>query len=86
MGLLEGKSWLAQDFYNEYLKMKVDISESIKSLDYCKLRDVLTEEVIKAREEKIAEKVARLKVILNHLKLSGVSMEDLILLSIGVDV
>jgi hypothetical protein len=85
MGLLEDKSWLAQDFYNEYLKLKVDISESIKNLEWMKSNGT-TEEGIKVREDRINEKVARLKIILNHLKLSGVSMEDLILLSIGVDV
>jgi hypothetical protein len=87
MGLLDNKSWMAQDLYNEYLELKTDIQESVKNVDYIKRVGTVSEEVIKTKEEKIQEKVARLKVVLNELKVfHKVAMEDLILLSIGIEV
>lgn len=85
MGLLEDKSWLAQDFYNEYLSLKVQIQELILTRNHFESYNKVDE--AREMQVKIDEKVTRLKFVLNVLKLEcGVPMEDLILLSIGVDV
>lgn len=88
MGLLEGKSWVAQDFYNEYLTLKTDIAESVKVLNYQKnISGTITEKGIQELESKIHEKATRLRFVLNQLKVvHGIALEDLILLSVGVDV
>lgn len=87
MGLLENKGWEAQDLYNEYLDLKQDISKRIQNLEYQVSMGNLTSDGVYFKQDIIDEKVDRLKVILNHMKvLHGISMEDLILLSIGVDV
>lgn len=88
MGLLDKKGWMAQDLYNEYLDLKTDISERVKVLEYQKnISGTITEKGIKEFEYTTNEKVARLREILNQLKVvHGVAMEDLILLSIGIDI
>lgn len=85
MGLLENKGWLAQDFYNEYLKLKVEISELIQNQKYFARHDKQKE--VQDYQNEIDEKVDRLKLVLNQLRVvHGISMENLILLSIGIDV
>lgn len=86
MSLLDNKGWQAQDLYNEYLELKTDIAERVKVLEYQKnVIGTITEKGIKELEDKNSEKVARLRIVLNELKLfHGVAMEDLILLSIGI--
>lgn len=86
MGLLKNKSWQAQDLYNEYLELKVDISEKIINLEFVKSMEVTAEEVT-TRENSINEKVMRLRTVLNQLRVEhNVQLEDLIILSLGVDV
>lgn len=87
MGLLDNKSFMAQEYYNEYLDLKTDIADRVKNLQVMKQFGTVTEEGVKLKEDKLNEKVARLRVVLNELKIvHGVAMEDLILLSIGIDV
>lgn len=74
---LEGKSWITQDYYNEYLNLKEEIFKYASLLE-CK-DDV-------SIQEKLDEKVNRMKYVLGRLKENGVAMGDLILLSLGVDV
>ncbi|WCK57183.1 hypothetical protein PP175_28765 (plasmid) [Aneurinibacillus sp. Ricciae_BoGa-3] len=75
--LLEGKGWIAQEFYNEYLRLKEEIFNLTKYVQYEKNAEL---------EAKLEEKVKRLRFVLQQLKLNGVALEDLILLSIGVEV
>ncbi|MFS0657420.1 hypothetical protein AB1L07_02180 [Niallia alba] len=88
MGLLDNKNWMAQDLYNEYLELKADIAERVKVLEYQKnISGTITEKGIKELEDKNSEKAARLRKVLNELKVvHGIAMEDLILLSIGIDI
>lgn len=73
--LLEGKGWIAQEFYNEYLELKTEISD----MTHNHLRhDQL--------EKDLATKVKRMRFVLQELQSNKVRLEDLILLSIGVDV
>jgi hypothetical protein len=74
---LKGKSWMAQEYYNEYLIMKQEISE---------LNVVLNSRFGTPQDEaKLIQEIARFKYVLSMLKEQGVDMADLILLSIGVD-
>ena len=79
------QSWKAQDFFNEYLQLKSDIILGYKDRDYY-FRMNNEEKFVQTHEE-LLEKIAKLKFVLNQLKVvHGVQMEDLILLSVGVDV
>lgn len=72
---------MAQEYYNEYLKLKEEVSYLINSRTH-----VLNQEEILNIHQKIDSKVERLRFILYQLKEThGVAMEDLILLSIGVE-
>lgn len=85
MGLLENKGWIVQDFFNEYLDLKRDIQELVQHQQHF-ARHNRTKEVNDYQVD-IDEKVKRLKFVLNELKfVHGIAMEDLILLSIGIDV
>jgi hypothetical protein len=85
MSLLVGKNWQAQDFYNEYLRLKTEIPELINSRDHFFRHNKDNE--AQEFQFSIDEKVERLKFILNQLKVvHGIAMEDLILLSIGIDI
>lgn len=85
MSLLAGKHWQAQDFYNEYLRLKTEIPELISGRDHLFRHN--KEKEVQDFQISIDEKVERLKLVLNQLKVvHGVAMEDLILLSIGVDI
>ncbi|MCY7943931.1 hypothetical protein MOC02_07405 [Bacillus inaquosorum] len=87
MGLLKNKSWQAQDLYNEYLELKVDISEKVINLEFVKSMGEVTPEEITTRENSINEKVVRLRTVLNQLRVEhNVQLEDLIILSLGVDI
>ncbi|KXJ35293.1 hypothetical protein AX282_06095 [Bacillus spizizenii] len=87
MGLLKNKSWQAQDLYNEYLELKVDISEKIINLEFVKSMGKVTAEEVTTRENSINEKVMRLRTVLNQLRVEhNVQLEDLIILSLCVDV
>jgi hypothetical protein len=86
VGLLDEKGWIAQDFYNEYLDLKVEISEMVKNIHYIQSRGLDSSEFLETRKEKLNEKVKRMRFILEQFKLNGVALEDLILLSLGVDV
>lgn len=87
MGLLKNKSWQAQDLYNEYLELKVIISEKVINLEYVKSIGEVTSEEITTRENSINEKVVRLRTVLNQLRVEhNVQLEDLIILSLGVDI
>lgn len=77
----------AQEYYKEFLELKIDIEERIKNLNYMKSVGTITEEGIQFKQDKIDEKVERFKFVLNQLKVfHEVSMEDLILLSLGIEV
>lgn len=79
------KSIVAQEFYNEYLELKQSIGELINERDY--FTRIKRTKYVSECQGKIDDKVERLKLVLNQLKVvHGVSMEDLILLSIGIDV
>ena len=80
---MEFKSWQAQEYYNEYRQLKEDIRQLVNSRDYL-FRKNMNKEVLEFQEN-IDKKVKKLKIVLQELKLSGVSMEDLLLLSIGID-
>ena len=85
MGLLDNKDWKAREFFNEYLELKRDIQELVQHQEYF-ARHNRTKEV-KDYQVDIDAKVERLKFVLNNLKvIHGIAMEDLILLSIGIDV
>jgi hypothetical protein len=72
---LEGKGWIAQEYYNEYLELK----EEIYSLTHNYLwHDEL--------EKDLNEKVKRMRFVLKQLQDNKVQLEDLILLSIGVEI
>lgn len=87
MGLLKNKSWQAQDLYNEYLELKVDISEKIINLEFVKSMGEITTEEVTTRENSINEKVMRLRTVLNQLRVEhNVQLEDLIILSLGFDI
>ncbi|MCY7947667.1 hypothetical protein P8891_11560 [Bacillus atrophaeus] len=87
MGLLKNKSWQAQDLYNEYLELKVIISEKVINLEYVKSIGEVTPEEIATRENSINEKVMRLRTVLNQLRVEhNVQLEDLIILSLGFDI
>ncbi|MEC1289450.1 hypothetical protein P9B58_04045 [Bacillus mojavensis] len=87
MGLLKNKSWQAQDLYNEYLELKVIISEKVINLEYIKSIGEVTPEEITTREKSINEKVMRLRTVLNQLRVEhNVQLEELIILSLGVDI
>ncbi|MCR4362132.1 hypothetical protein JDW21_18865 [Bacillus subtilis] len=87
MGLLKNKSWQAQDLYNEYLELKVDISEKIINLEFVKSMGEITAEEVATRENSINEKVMRLRTVLNQLRVEhNVQLEDLIILSLGFDI
>lgn len=77
MSFLQRKSWIAQEFYNEYLATKQDILELTKRLDIS--GDV-------ADEAELIDKIKYMRMVLKELKLHGVDLEDLILLSMNVDV
>ena len=83
MGLLVGKGWIAQEFYNEYLSLKMELSELTTNQEYFKRTN--REKEIQEYQIAIDEKVEKLKFVLQELKTNGVKMEDLILLSIGID-
>lgn len=85
MGLLDNKSWVAQDLYNEYLQLKTEIPHLINSRDHFFRHEKAKE--VQEFQQSIDKKVDRLKIILSQLKIEhGIKMEDLILLSIGIDV
>lgn len=78
-------SWKAQDFFNDYLQLKSDIILGYKDRDY--YFRINNEEKFAQTHEELVKKVNALKFVLNQLKVvHGVQMEDLILLSVGVDV
>ncbi|MFS0657416.1 hypothetical protein AB1L07_02160 [Niallia alba] len=77
----------AQEYFNEYLDLKVDIDERVKNLNYMKNTGKLTVDEVESRQVEINIKVERLLYVLNKLNVvHGVLFEDLILLSIGVDI
>lgn len=84
MGLLDNKGWLAQDFYNEYLSLKQEIPHLISSRDHFFRCNKAKE--VQEFQHSIDEKVSRLKFVLEQLRLEGIKMEDLILLSVGIDI
>ncbi|WP_243572772.1 hypothetical protein [Bacillus stercoris] len=87
MGLLKNKSWHAQDLYNEYLELKVEISQEVINLEFVKSMGEVTAEEVTTRKNSINEKVMRLRTVLNQLKVEhNVQLEDLIILSLGVDI
>jgi hypothetical protein len=85
MSILENKGWMAQDFYNEYLELKVKISELVKTKEHFE-RHRQPRKVIEEIEVELNEKVSRMRFVLEQFKYNGIALEDLILLSIGVDV
>ena len=85
MGLLDKKSWQAQEYYNEYLELKRDLLELVQHRNHFKPYN--KPDVLHAYQITINEKVKRLKFVLNELKVvHEIALEDLILLSIGIDV
>ncbi|RHW31869.1 hypothetical protein [Oceanobacillus profundus] len=85
MGLLQNKSWMTEELYNQYLQLKTEIPQLIKARDFYVSKQ--SDLGILDYQNSIDEKVERLKYILNQLKVvHGIAMEDLILLSIGIDV
>lgn len=64
-------SWIAQDYYNEYLELK-------EKLLFLTSR--------KSSQEEIASLAERLRCVIGELKQAGVDPADLILLSAGVEV
>jgi hypothetical protein len=82
---MEFKSWQAQDYYNEYLDLKFKISDIVTELEYCKKHEKFNY-MVEKWESELEPLVKRLKFVLQELRLHGVSMEDLILLSVGVEV
>lgn len=85
MGLLDNKSWKAKELYNEYLQLMKEIPQLVKARDFyiSKNSDIGSRDY----QNDIDENVERLKDVLNQLKIvHGIAMEDLILLSIGIDI
>lgn len=66
-----GKSWIAQEYYNEYLELK-------ENLLFASSRH--------SSQEEIASLAERLRCVIGELKRAGVDPADLILLSAGVPV
>ena len=79
---LKNKGWIAQEFYNEYLELKCDIASFTRQLEYPRL----DEDMRLYLEDQLDEKVDRMRFVLNELKSKGVNPEDLILLSLGVNI
>lgn len=75
-------NWKAQDYYNEYLELK----ESIVNLNHYLDNRHLSEEYKDSYKMLLENRIQRFKYILAMLKESGVNMEELILLSVGIDV
>jgi len=85
MAFLDGKSWIARELYIEYLQLKTDIPALINGRDHFAQRN--KSEEVEDFQKDINTKVDRLEFVLNQLKVEhGIRMEDLILLSIGIDV
>ena len=85
MSLLQGKSWIAQDLYNEYLELKVEIPRLVNARDYYKQFNKHKE--VEEFQQKIDENVQRLKLVMSDMENHhNIDMKDLILLSIGIDV
>lgn len=85
MGLLDNKSRKAKELYNEYLQLMTEIPQLVKARDFyiSKNSDIGSRDY----QNDIDENVERLKDVLNQLKIvHGIAMEDLILLSIGIDI
>lgn len=80
------KDWKAQNYYNEYMSLKVEISEMTKNFRFIESTGTVLPQEIEIRKEKINEKIERFKFILHQLKLCGVDLQDLILLSVGVEI
>ena len=78
MGFLDCKGWIAQEFYNEYLDLKQDITTLNHYIFY---RDSTPE-----MEAELNDKIKMLKFVLNQLESNGVKMTDLILLSMNIDI
>lgn len=85
LGEILESSWQAQDYFNEYLILKEAIIQGHKEQDYYFRKN--DKEKFMQNGEELFKKIDRLKFILNQLRINhGVNMEDLILLSVGVDV
>lgn len=84
MTIAENKSWMTHEFYHEYLELKTKIQELVTAKNhFARQNDLETQCEI---EQQLTVKVDRLQHILCWLKQGGVKPEDLILLSLGVDV
>jgi len=83
MTFLKGKGWIAQEFYNEYLNLKAEISELARNKEYFERNNHENSEEI---EKTLKEKVSRMRFVLQQLKLNGVSLEYLFFLDLGVDI
>lgn len=79
------KSWIAQDFYNEYLTLKDKILDTTTELSYCLKHHEFSEMAIKFQQE-LDPLIERFRFVLEQLKLEGVELTDLILLSVGVEI
>lgn len=89
MELFANKSWMAQELYNEYLNLKIDIQSLVQKLDYLRNtgRNNVPGGTYYQQETELNTKVKRFKTILNELRMMhGILLEDLILLSLGVDI
>lgn len=74
--------WRAQEFYHEYLDLKVEISELALRLETAHIYL----DNGKATREALDKKLERMKVVLWELNAGGVSAEKLLYLSMGVEV
>lgn len=79
------KSWLAQEYYNEYLDLKLKIKDATIEYTYCAERPRYNE-MADIYQKELIEYTARLRIVLHELKNNGVDMTDLVLLSAGVDI
>lgn len=74
-------SWQVQEYYNRYLELKSEISTLMRN-DAFGFDDGIDEA---EAETELDNKVKEFQSTLSNMKLHGIKMEDLIMLSIGIE-
>lgn len=73
--------WMTNEFYLEYLELKLDIRELVERREFAHI----FLDKGKSNQEKLDKKLERMKVVLWELNNGGVTAETLLYLSWGIE-
>ena len=78
--LIQSKGWVAQEHYEQYLKIKENMIQLSRQVQYYRTVNI-NEELAAVREEELYKLAKELMFHIEQLKFKGITAEQLLLLS-----